>query len=424
MIKFISDSRNKNFLRLWWAQLISQFGDRIAQMALIGLAYELGGKQPSAMGLAKLLSFTIIPVFIVGPIAGVFVDRWDRRKTLFVCDIARVLLVLTIPLIFIFWKTMIPIYIVVFLMFCFSRFYVPAKMSIVPEIVHQDNLLIANSMLASTGMIAFALGCALGGFLVEWFGARGGFFVDAATFFVSGMLVFSMTRKLYVKFDRHKILEGGKEILKIERSFWREMKEGVLYVFQKKEIRFVIGMLFLLLSAAGSVYVVIIVFVQQAFQSVTKHLGVLAVTLGAGLFLGTLLYGRFGKNISWHKTIFFCLFCGGIMMFAFVAGISAWPNVWLAFMLTLVLGIVIGPIFIASNTIIHEVADEQMQGKVFSSLEIVIHFAFMISMLLSSWLSEIISPAAILMAVAVVFSGVGVFGLLRYKKGFSSGKKM
>ena len=302
-------------------------------------------------------------------------------------------------------------------MFCFSRFYVPAKMSIVPEIVHQDNLLIANSMLTSTGMIAFAIGCGLGGFLVEWFGARGGFLIDAGTFFVSGILVFSMARHLYVKLDRHEIMKSGKEILQIERSFWHELKEGVLYLFHKKEIRFVISILFILLSAAGAVYVVIIVFIQQEFQSVTRHLGALAVTLGIGLFLGTLLYGRFGKDVPWHKTIFFCLILGGVMMLAFVLGISTWPNVWLAFILTLALGVVIGPIFIASNTIIHEVADEQMQGKVFSSLEIVIHFAFMVSMLLSSWLSEIISPAAILMTVAVIFSGIGVIGLLRYGKG-------
>jgi MFS family permease len=416
MIKFISDIHNRNFFRLWSAQLISQFGDRITQMALIGLSYELSGKQPSAMNLAKLLSFTIIPVFIIGPIAGVFVDRWDRKKVLFVCDIARALLVLTIPCIFFYWKTMIPIYMVVFLMFCFSRFYVPAKMSIIPEIVSEENLLIANSMMTTTGMIAFALGCALGGFLVEWFGARGGFVIDAATFLISGALIFSMTKQLYMELDRRKIVEQGKEIFQIERSFWRELKEGILYLFRKKEIRFVIGTLFIVLSAAGAVYVVIIVFVQQVFHSVTRHLGVLAVTLGAGLFLGTLLYARFGKGVPWHKTIFFCLIGGGIMMMAFVVGISSWPNVWLAFFLTLMLGIVIGPIFIASNTIIHEVADEQMQGKVFSSLEIVIHFAFMVSMLISSWLSEIISPAIILSVVAIVFTGVGMLGLARYGK--------
>ena len=75
--------QNKSFLSFWLAQLISQFGDRINQMALVGLV--AGREFGSAMELAKLLTFTIIPVFIVGPIAGVYVDRWDRKTTLFVC---------------------------------------------------------------------------------------------------------------------------------------------------------------------------------------------------------------------------------------------------------------------------------------------------------------------------------------------------
>jgi MFS family permease len=415
MIKFIFDIRNKNFIRLWWAQLISQFGDRISQMALIGLAYELSGKQPSAMSLAKLLSFTIIPVFIIGPVAGVFVDRWDRQKTLFICDIARGILVLLIPFIFMHWKTMIPIYIIVFLMFCFSRFHVPAKMSIIPEIVPQDNLLLANSLITTTGMIAFVLGCAVGGFLVEWFGARGGFIINGITFFVSAALVFCMVRELYVKIDRHRILEQGKEIIQIEQSFWREMWEGVMYLFQKKEIRFVVNIMFLLLAAAGAVYVVLIIFIQESFNSVTRHLGVLAVTLGAGLLLGTVLYGKFGKNVPWHKTIFFCLVLGGGLMMAFVWGVSRWENVWVAFFLALGLGIAIGPIFIASNTIVHQAASEQMYGKVFSSLEVVIHFAFLVAMLISSWLSEIVSSAAILTSVAVIFAVIGVWGLIRFR---------
>lgn len=120
MIKLFTHKKNRNFLRLWSAQIISQFGDRIHQLALVGLIAE---RAPgSAIGLAKLLAFTILPVFIVQPFAGVFVDRWDSRTILFVCDLLRGVLVLTIPFIFIFRESMIPIYIVVFFIFCFSRF--------------------------------------------------------------------------------------------------------------------------------------------------------------------------------------------------------------------------------------------------------------------------------------------------------------
>ena len=155
---FRKSFQNRSFFAFWLAQLISQFGDRINQMALVGL---VAGRQfgaASTMELAKLLAFTIIPVFIVGPIAGVYVDRWDRKKTLFFCDLLRGILILTIPFIFIAQHSMIPIYIVVFLAFCLSRFYVPAKMSIIPELVSQENLHMANSLATVTGMIAFVAG--------------------------------------------------------------------------------------------------------------------------------------------------------------------------------------------------------------------------------------------------------------------------
>ena len=148
MIRYLRQFQNQNFSRLWWAQLISQFGDRIYQMALIGLIAE---RAPgSAIQLAKLMAFTVIPVFLIGPVAGVYVDRWDRRTTLFVCDFLRGLLVLAMPFIFIHRDSMVPIYIIVFLVFCLSRFYVPAKMSILPDLVSSENLLMANSLMTTT----------------------------------------------------------------------------------------------------------------------------------------------------------------------------------------------------------------------------------------------------------------------------------
>ena len=402
-------------MRLWLAQLISQFGDRINQMALIGLIAE---RSPgSTMGLAKLLSFTIIPVFIVGPIAGVYVDRWDKRRTLFLCDIARGMLVALIPMIFIFWKALVPIYGIVFLVFCFSRFYVPAKMSILPDLVDKEHLIVANSLMTTTGMMAFVFGCAFGGFLVDWFGARGGFVVDAATFLLSALLVISIPKDFRLRFNGKQFIQAGQEVLAQERTIIRELKEGFQYLTGNKGIRFVINLFFTLMAAAGAVYVVIIVFVQESFHSVTKDLGILAVFLGAGLFLGALGYGRWGKKIAWHKTIFYCLFVGGVMMTLFALMVRLYPQLGVAAVLSLLLGMVLGPIFIAANTIVLLVADEKMRGKVFSSLEIIIHFAFLVAMLSSSLLSEYIDRIWILVGVGGVFSLLGLLGLIKYRKG-------
>ena len=89
---------NKSFFSLWIGQIISQCGDRINQMALIGLVYTKFGA--SSTQLAKLFSFAILPVFLVGPIAGVYVDRWSKKYTMFYSDILRGLLVLSIAFYF------------------------------------------------------------------------------------------------------------------------------------------------------------------------------------------------------------------------------------------------------------------------------------------------------------------------------------
>jgi len=407
--------KNRNFSLLWVAQLISQFGDRINQMALIGL---IAGRSPgSAFDLAKMLSFTIIPVFIVGPIAGAYVDRWDKRTTLFVCDFLRGLLVLTIPFLFIFRESMVPIYVVVFLVFCLGRFYIPAKMSIIPDLVTQDGLLGANSLVSVTGMIAFVLGCALGGFIVEKFGARGGFILDAMTFLCSGALIVSMNHHLKLKVDSAAILNTSKEMInEIQKSIIQEMKDGVSYLFNHRDIRFIINMFFILFSAAGAIYVVIIVFIQDAFNTITRDLGLLAVCLGVGLFFGSLIYGRWGQKISRFKVISLCLFLGGVMLILFASIVEKIPSLKVASGLAFILGLVVGPIMIASTTIIHQVSDNSMRGKVFSTLEIVVHFAFLVAMLISSSLAERIERFWILIGVGIIFSIVGLVGFFRRKE--------
>lgn len=412
---YIDNLKNKNFFFLWLAQIVSQFGDRINQMALIGL---VAGRAPgSAIGLAKILSFTIIPVFIVGPIAGVYVDRWDRRTTLFVCDFLRGGLVLLIPFVLIGRGSMVPIYTIVFLIFCLSRFYVPAKMSIIPDLVEQKDLLIANSLVTVTGMIAFVFGCAFGGFIVEKLGARGGFIWDAITFLVSGMLVLCISKDLKFRLNHVKFIDVSKEVITdISKSVVAEFKDGVSYLVNHKEIRFVINMLFVLFSAAGAVYTVMIIFIQESFGSITRDLGVLAVFLGIGLFCGALIYGKWGTKASKFKTIFVCLVLGGAMLVFFALLVHHTPELWLAGLFSIFLGMIVGPVFIAANTVVHQVSDDQMRGKVFSSLEIVIHFSFLIAMFVSSYLAEYLSRFWILMGVGVIFAGVGIHGLVTYKK--------
>ena len=412
MAKFTQVLKNRNFFFLWLGQIIAQLGDRLGQMALIGFVYH---KAPgSTVQIAKILSFTIIPVFLIGPLAGVYVDRWDRRRTMYISDIIRAFLVLCIPLFFFNMKSFIPLYMLVFIIFCISRFFVPAKLSIIPELVQKDQLLIANSLVNVTGMIAAVLGFGVSGIVVEWLGAKGGFYLDALGFLLSAVLIFLISRKVS---SPVKLAKVGQDIVgMLRQSVFQEIKEGILYFVHNKEIRFASGVIFVLWSALGSVYVVFIAFVQKVLHSATKDLGLLIMFLGIGLFIGSVIYGKFGQKLSHYKTIFVSLIFSGIMLVLFALGITKYPNFAVAAALAFLLGLAISPIMIASNTIIHNASSNSMMGKIFSSLEIVMHLGFLIFMFISSVLAEKFSHSIILVFVGCIIIILGVINLIYHRR--------
>lgn len=414
MARFREVLKNRNFFFLWLGQIISQIGDRLGQMALIAFVYF---KAPgSTVEIAKILSFTIIPVFLIGPIAGVYVDRWDRRQTMYSCDFLRAVLMLTIPLFLFYTKYMSPIYLIIFVAFSIGRFFIPAKLSIIPDLVENKDLLIANSLVNITGMIAAILGFGISGILVEWWGARSGFYLDALSFFVSGALIFLISKKSGAS-SAIDFREVGKEIVEvIRKSVLAEIKDGILYFIQKKDIRFTAWLTFILWSALGAVYVVLIVFVQKTLHSATKDLGLLIMFLGIGLFLGSLIYGRFGQRISHYKIIFLSLVLSGIMLIVFALVIERYPDFFSAAALSFLLGLLVSPIMIASNTIIHNASDNEMRGKIFSSMEIIMHLGFLLFMFISSILADKFSHVLILVIVGVIFSCLGIINFIYHRK--------
>ena len=388
-------------------------------MALVGLVSE---RAPgSAYELAKLFIFVIVPVFIVGPVAGAYADRWDRKYTMVFSDIIRGVLVLAIVL---YWaltpdlKPVFPVYIVVFIIFSVTRFFIPAKMSIVANLVPQDKLLEANSLIHTTGMIAAALGFGLGGIIISLprVGVRGGLIIDALTFFVSALLISFIKIKIDTPKVKESIYEMGRHVKDIiATSVFAEIKHGLQYLFSHRRMHIVIALLFVLASGIGASHVVIIVFIQNALASITRDLGLLVMFFGAGLFLGALIYGKLGQSISRVKAIFLSLILGGIFLIQFVVFVGAYQSFNLAAIIAIFFGAVVSPILISSNTIVHEIIPDEYRGRVFSSIEAVMHLAYLIFMLLSAALAEFISSFYILLGVGMVFVCAGVLGVRRIR---------
>ena len=129
------------FFRLWLAQVVSATGDWLGLLAISLLAIRLGAGNEGA-ALSLVLAARIVPGFFFGPVAGVFVDRWDRKKVMVTCDIGRAAVMVTLP----FIETILGLFVASLLLEAFTMLWSPAKEASVPNLVPEDQLATANSL--------------------------------------------------------------------------------------------------------------------------------------------------------------------------------------------------------------------------------------------------------------------------------------
>ncbi len=412
MTRFRDVLKDRNFFCLWLAQVVSNFGDRLTQMALVALVYQ---RTPgSAIALAKLISFTVIPVFLIGPIAGAWVDRLNKRNVMIISDLLRGIFVLTIPF-FIIHNQILPIYLVVFITFSISRFFIPSKMAIIPDIVSKDKLLVANTLADTTHMLGNVMGLVVAGILVniKYIGAIGGFYIDAASFFISAVLITMMAQKEFVMRVREDLRVTKKALgSSIRKSIFAEVKEGIKYFKKYSQMHFIVYVFFLLMAGLGAISCVIIVFIQESFGTATLDLGLIGMFLVGGLLLGTLFYGRFGQRIEKRRVILSSFVTTGISVMLFAFFVKRYPNILVSGLLSGLIGMAASPIMVSVNTMTHETMPEEARGRTFSSLEAVIHLAFLIFMFLAAYAAKYIERFWIVIAVGALFSLCGLMGVL------------
>ena len=267
----------------------------------------------------------------------------------------------------------------------------------------------------NTANIAAILGFGVGALIVEWWQPKGGLILDSGTFFLSSMFILLIRIQEKGRFHAKDLVDVTKSVVKVERSLFKEFKEGLHYLIAKESIRFSIKSLSLLFSFLGALYVVFIVFIQQTLGTMTKDLGFLAVWLVVGLFVGSLIYGKFAPKFSLPKTISTMLMLSSAFLALFVCVIKNVPDGVLASFFSFILGLLGSPIVIACNSLIHKKSEDSLWGRIFSSLEVVAHFSFVIFMFITAALSDIfsISPFSIIISVSIIISLVSLFSLFK-----------
>jgi len=382
--------RVRSFLALSIGQTVSQFGDRLNHMALIALVSEL--MPGSTFKFSKLMIFVTLPGLIFGPISGVFIDRWNKKKVLFFCDLMRGALVLLIP----FIPSSHVVFAVVFLVFSAGLFYSPAKNALVPSVIAKRKILMAGSVTTFSARASTVVGAVAGGIIVGYFGWRTSFYLDSVSYFFSAMMLLLVTYRPAARSEEEiapaapAFQQGGfQALLRESRKLFVEVWEGIKFAFSHRPTVFVFSSAIAMALAGGSLYVLVIVLVKEVLGKGMEGLGTLIGSLGVGMIAGSVITGRFGHATTQRRIILLGLAVFAILIVVFARVKSLlWMNILAGFS-----GIALSPVLICLDTLLQKSVPEQFRGRVFSARDAILNGGFLISSVLVGLLAENLNKA-------------------------------
>jgi MFS family permease len=176
---------NRNFRRLWIAQIVSENGDWFYTLAIYSLLLDLTGK---ASSVALALVLQVLPHTLLGPLGGMVNDRFSRRKVMIVSDLLRMIIVGCMLLVR-SPSTVWVIYPLLFLETVMVAFFEPARNAVIPSVVAERDVIVANTLSSATWSFDLAIGSVLGGLVAAWLGRDAVFVLNALSFAVSAILI-------------------------------------------------------------------------------------------------------------------------------------------------------------------------------------------------------------------------------------------
>ena len=277
--------KNRNFMFLWLGHLISHAGDAVYMIALPWLMLELTGSKSLTSFVA---ASAYLPAVFFGLIAGVIVDRYDRKKIMIFSDIIRAILVTVIPIAILFdFITPILIGCVTFLLSSFATFFYPARDSLIPCIASPKELPSANSAISISGQMSHLLGPLFAGVGISIFGFTHLFTADAVSFLFSILAISLITTPFRLK----KTAPSS--------SQWKGIIEGLSYVRGNKGLRILLLLTFINnIFIMGPAFIGLPVFVREILKADFTVYAQMETAMAAGMIIGSLVFWKIIKKFS------------------------------------------------------------------------------------------------------------------------------
>jgi MFS family permease len=355
--------RNANFRRLWLAQIVSENGDWFYTLAIYSLLLDLTGK---ASSVAIALVLQVLPHTVLGPFAGVVNDRFSRRKVMIITDLLRMVIVACMLLVrsqAMVWL----IYPLLFLETVMVAFFEPARNAVIPNVVAEEDVIVANTLSSATWSFDLAVGSVLGGIVAAWLGRDAVFAINSLSFAASA---FFISRMHFGESHADASKRHGED----QVAGWAAIRAGYRYITHDPKMTALVSLKGGV-SIVGTSWVLFPVMAMRVFTLPLHNLtpermalfgmSLLMGARGIGALIGPLAASRWTgqREANLRRAVLAGFFIGGV---GYVA-LSLTPNIWVAAAVIVLAHCGTSTVWVFSTTLLHLNAEDRFLGRVFGA---------------------------------------------------------
>jgi len=385
-------AQNRNYVLLWTGQFISQMGDRLALVAFPWIVYQATG---SAASTGAAFALYTLPYVLFGALAGVAIDRLDKRAVMIAADLARAILVLVVP--FAASQSLAAVYVLGFATATAGVFFDPSKLAIVPDLVPAEKLLRANSLLATGENVTEILGYSFAGYALAYVATATAFRIDAVTFAMSGFALILMRYRA-----------PARAAAEIGGTVWRDLREGLAFLRRNRGL-FLNTLLVVTCTAGGAAsYPLTFLLAVRVLGGGTQAFGTFEAAIAVGYLAGSLVLAALATRVrkGLVMTIGLAVMGGSLVAVALADG------VWQACLPFAVFGLANAAALIAIDTYLQEIVPERLRGRVFGARLTLTQGTYAVSVLIGGALAGVFDVRALLVVSGALVAVPAIVGLL------------
>jgi MFS family permease len=372
--------------RVWYAQIVSLLGDFLAIFAVISVVtYRMHGTPQEVTGVQIAY---MLPLALLGPLSGVFVDRWPLKPTLIGSDLIRAVLVLLLFVATSMWQ----IYAVLCALSCVSSFFAPAQSVTIRSHVPPHGLISANALMQVAMMGTRVVGPAAAGALVAAFGPNICYAVDFVSFLVSAALISS------VAILRPPAPAKTESANSRVHAILIDMGEGMRFIFHHAAISFVVMAMAAGMFVIGCFGPLIAIYVREWLHAQAGVFGLVSAMVGTGMMVGVPLVRRLAGTLSNSTLVLSGL--AGVGVGALILGAVPWVSASMLGCFTL--GFAFAGVIVPAQTLLQQETPHALMGRISSTTMSVVFFSQLVGLLLSGLLADAFGVRAVFLLCAVL----------------------